>query len=78
MIDFKNEFKKLLDFLNFSYNERLLNCVQIHMQDIVKKPTESGLFMNDKLFSKNVRLTLSTYERILESTCTSVKFNRNE
>ena len=76
MNDFKNEFKKLLDFLNFSYNEQLLNCVEVHMQKTLKKRIESGSFMDEKLFSRNVRLTLSTYERILESTCTSVQFNR--
>ena len=76
--DFKNEFKKLLDFLNFSYNEQLLNCVQIHMQKTLKKRIESGFFMDDKLFSRNVRLTLSSYERILENTCTSVQFNRDK
>ena len=76
--DFKNEFKKLLDFLNFSYDEQLFNCVEIHMQKTLKKHIEFRSFMDDKLFSRNVRLTLSTYERILESTCTSVQFNRNK
>ena len=76
--DFKNELKKLLDFLNFSYNEKLLNCVLIHMQNTLKKRNEYGFFMDHKLFSRNVRLTLSTYEQILKSIYSSVQFNRDK
>ena len=78
MNDFNNEIKKLLNFLNFPWNKNLLKCLKIHKQHMLNKDTAAESFMNDKLFSIQVRLALSTFELIVQRISSSVKLNKNK
>ena len=64
--NFDSEMKKLLKFLDFPFSDQLLNCVEGQLVDILEKDRASQTLMNDILFDKNTRLTLSMYEKVLE------------
>ena len=66
MTDFHHEIETLLNFLKYPSNESLLNCLHKHVQDILEKDNFDNALINDILFDKNTRLTLSMYEKVLE------------
>ena len=61
-----SEMKKLLHFLEFPFDDQLLDCLRGQLLDMIEKDSFNESFMNDILFDKNTRLTLSMYEKVLE------------
>ena len=64
--NFDSEMQKLLNFLGFPSDDHLLNCLRGQLQDMLEKDNFNESLMNDILFDKNTRLTLSMYEKVLE------------
>ena len=64
--NFESEREKLLHFLGFPSYDHLLNCLRGQLLDILEKDNFNESLMNDILFDKNTRLTLSMYEKVLE------------
>ena len=55
-----------MEFLDFPENNQLFNCVHKQMLHASEKNNIVETFISDKLFGKNVRLALSTFEKILD------------
>ena len=55
-----------MEFLDFPENNQLFNWVHKQMLHASEKNNIVETFISDKLFGKNVRLALSTFEKILD------------